>query len=106
MKAHDKQAWASAAQLTIWKTLESLGFQQQEIFKIMKQEPRIQIHDTITRLDYKEDNGEFLKYKVRFKLCARGGQQILGVSFRESDLCSPVLRATEARLLLALAAAE
>ena len=40
------------------------------------------------------------------RLCARGDQQIPGVSFRESDLYSPVLEATEARLLLALAAAE
>ncbi len=40
------------------------------------------------------------------RLCARGDQQIPGVSFRESDLYSPILKATEAILLLALAAAE
>jgi hypothetical protein len=40
------------------------------------------------------------------RLCARGNQQIPGASFRECDLYSPVLKATEARLLLALAAAE
>jgi hypothetical protein len=40
------------------------------------------------------------------RLCATGDQQIPGVSFRESDLFSPVLKATEARSLLALAAAE
>ncbi len=62
------------------------------------------IHDTLTRLEYKKDNGEFLTCTVC--LCARGDQQIPGVSFRESDLYSPVLKATEARLLLALAAAE
>jgi hypothetical protein len=39
-------------------------------------------------------------------LCARGDQQIPGVGFRESDLYSPVLKATVARLLLAPAAAE
>jgi hypothetical protein len=53
-----------------------------------------------------EDNGEFLKCKVH--LCARGDQLILEVSFRESDLYSPVLKgvkAADARLLLALAAA-
>ena len=42
------------------------------------------------------------------RLCARGDQQNPGVSFKESDLYAPVLKpeATEARLLLALAAAE
>ncbi len=64
----------------------------------------MKIHDTLTRLEYKEDNGEFLKNKVR--LCARGDQQIPGVSFQEFDLYAPVLKAAEARLLLALAAAN
>ena len=40
------------------------------------------------------------------RLCARGDQQESGVSFQESDLYAPVLQATEARLLLELAAAE
>jgi hypothetical protein len=40
------------------------------------------------------------------RLCALGDQQIPGVSFRESHLYSPELKAMEARLLLALAAAE
>ena len=39
-------------------------------------------------------------------LCARGDQQLPEVSFKESDLYAPVLKATGARLLLALAAAE
>ena len=64
----------------------------------------MRIHDTLTRQEYKEDNGEFLKCKAR--LCARGDQQISGVSFQESDLYAPVLKSTEARLLLALAAAN
>ena len=51
-----------------------------------------------------EDNGEYLKCKVR--LCVRGDQQISGASLKESDLYAPVLKATEARLLLAFAAAE
>jgi hypothetical protein len=84
--------------------LEYLGFQQREVFKIVRQKQGVQIHGTLTRLEYKEDNREFLICKVR--LCARGDQQIQGVSFRESDLYSPVLKATEARLSLALAAAE
>ncbi len=61
-------------------------------------------HDTITRLEYKEDNGEFLNVKAR--MCVRGDQQIAGVSFKETDLYATVLKAAEARLLLALAAAN
>ncbi len=98
MKALDKQAWAAAY------NSEYLGFKHQEVFKIVKPEQGVRIHDTLTRLEYKEDNGEFLIFKVR--LCARGDQQIPGVSFRESDLYSPVLKATEVRLLFSLAAAE
>ena len=98
MKALDKQAWAVAY------NSEFVGFQQRKVFKVVKPEPGVKIHDTLTRLEYKEDNGEFLKNKVR--LCARGDQQIPGVSFQESDLYAPVLKAAEARLLLALAAAN
>ncbi len=64
----------------------------------------MKIHDTLTRLDseYKEDIGELFKNKVR--LCTRGDQQSPRVSFQESDLYAPVLKAAEARLLLAFAA--
>ena len=79
MKALVKQAWAAAAYNS-----EYLGFKRQEVFKIIKPEPGVRIHDTLTRLEYKEDNGKFLKFKVR--LCARGDQQESGVSFQESDL--------------------
>ena len=60
MKALDKQAWAAA------HNSEYLGFKQQKVFKIVKPEPGVRIHDTLTRLEYKEDNGEFLKYKVLY----------------------------------------
>jgi hypothetical protein len=80
MKALDTQAWTAAY------NLEYLGFQQQGVFKIIKPVQGVQIHYTITRLEHKEDNGEFLQCKVCS--CTRGDQQIPGVSFRESDLYS------------------
>jgi hypothetical protein len=58
--------------------------------------------NTITRLEYKEDNGTFLKRKVR--LCASGDQQVEGVSFNSFDLHAPTLKSTEARILAAIAA--
>ena len=58
MKELDKQAWAAAY------NLEYLGFKQREVFKLVKPAPGVRIHDTLTRLEYKEDNSEFLKCKV------------------------------------------
>ena len=98
MKALDKQAWAEAY------NSEYQGFVERGVFKIVKPEQGVKIHDTITRLEYKEDNGDFLKVKAR--MCVRGDQQIAGVSFKETDLYAPVLKAAEARSLLALAAAN
>ena len=66
--------------------------------------PGIKILDTLTRLEYKEDNGEFIKCKAR--LCARGDQQVNGVNFKETDLYAPTLKAAEGRLLMAIAAAN
>jgi hypothetical protein len=60
------------------------------------------VHDTLTRLEYKEDNGTFLKRKTR--LCARGDQQVDGVSYDSSDLYAPTLKAPEARLHAAITA--
>jgi hypothetical protein len=49
MKALDKQAWAAAY------NSEFVGFQQRKVFKVVKPEPGVKIHDILTRLEYKED---------------------------------------------------
>ncbi len=54
MKALDKQAWSAAY------NSKYLGFKQQEVFKVVKPEPGVWIHDTLTRLEYKEGNEELL----------------------------------------------
>ncbi len=59
MKALDKQAWAAAY------NSEFFGFQLRKVFKVVLPEPGVTIHDTLTRLEYSEDNGESLKNKVR-----------------------------------------
>ena len=59
MKALDTQAWAEAY------NSEYQGFVERGVFKIVKPEPGVKIHDTITRLEYKEDNGDFLKVKAQ-----------------------------------------
>ncbi len=75
---------------------------ERKAFKVFRPEKGIRIHETLTRVEYKEDNGTFPKRKVR--LCARGDQQVEVVSFNSSDLNAPTLKAPEARLLAASAA--
>ncbi len=65
MTVLDKQAWAEAYHA------EYLGFVERGVFKVVKPEPGVRIHDTITRLEYKEENGDFLKDKAR--MCAKRG---------------------------------
>jgi hypothetical protein len=67
---------------------------------VVRPDKGIRIHDTLTRLEYKENNGAFLKRKVRLR--ARGDQQIEGESFKSSDLYAPTLKDPEARLLAAI----
>jgi hypothetical protein len=98
MAALDSQAWAAAY------NSEYVGFKEREVFKVVKPEPGVKILDTLTRLEYKEDNGEFIKCKAR--LCARGDQQVDGVNYKETDLYAPTLKAAEGRLLMAIAAAN
>ena len=75
---------------------------ERKAFEVVHPEKGIKVHDTLTSLEYKEDNGTFLKRKVR--LCARGDQQVEGESFTSSDLYAPTLKALEARLLAVTAA--
>ena len=71
---------------------------------MVKPEPGVKILDTPTRLEHKEDNGEFIKCKAR--LCARGDQQVHGVNYRETDMYAPTLKASEGRLLMAITASN
>jgi hypothetical protein len=95
MSRADWQAWAEAYD-------KEYGGFKECAFKIVRPEKGIKIHDTLTKLEYKEDNGIFLKRRVR--LCGREDQQVEGKSFKSSDLCSPTLKAPEERLLAATAA--
>ncbi len=101
MKAIDSQAWAASY------NLEYIEFKERGVFKVKRRKQGIKILDTLTRLEYKEGNGEFIKCKAR--LCASGDQQVNGVNFKETDLYPhdvPTLKAAEGRLLMAIAAAN
>jgi hypothetical protein len=50
MKARDKQAWAQAY------NLENLGFVERGVLKVVKPEPGVRIHDTISTLEYKRES--------------------------------------------------
>jgi hypothetical protein len=93
----DKKQWAEAF------AKEYRGFEEQNAFRVVRPNPGVRIHDTITRLEYKEDKG-------KARLCARGGQQVEGESFKltfnpsDFKLYAPTLKWTEARQLAAIAA--
>jgi hypothetical protein len=98
MSSKDKQLWEEAF------SKEFVGFQDRKVFKIVRPEPGKKILHTLTRMEYKEDNGKFVKCKLC--LVVRRDQHVAGKSFNEIDLYSPVLKATEASLLLAIAAEQ
>ncbi len=79
---------------------EYRGFQDMKALAIVKPPKGARLHDTLTRWEYKEENGKLAKYKVRMTI--RGDQQVAGKSFDATDLYAPVLKAHEARLLLAI----
>jgi hypothetical protein len=78
--------------------------QDMKALVVVKPPKGARLHDTLTRWEYKEENGKLVKYKVRMTI--RGDQQVAGESFVATDLYAPVLKAHEAQLLLAIAAAE
>ncbi len=51
MSREDRQSWAEA------HDKEYSGFKERNAFKIIRPEKGIKMHDTLTRLEYKEDNG-------------------------------------------------
>jgi hypothetical protein len=78
-----------------------LGFKERQVFATVALPKGAKVLGTTTRLDYKIDNGVLTKRNVR--MCVRGDQQTKD-SFNPSNLYSLVLKATEARLLAAIAA--
>ena len=98
MSRSDREDWAAAM------NKEYLGFKDMKALAIVKPPKGARILGTLTRWEYKEENGKLVKYKVR--MTVRGDQQVEGESFDPADLYAPVLKHYEARLLLAIAAAE
>jgi hypothetical protein len=91
---------------------EYRGFQDMKALAVVKPPKGARLHGTLTRWEYKEEtrweykeeNGKLVKYRVRIMI--RGDQQVAGESFVATDLYAPVLKAYEARLLIAISTAE
>ena len=68
MSREDKQDWAEAYDK------KYRGFMERKEFKVVRPEKGIKVHDTLTRLEYKEDNVPFLERNVRLSpsMCKRG----------------------------------
>jgi hypothetical protein len=76
----DRQAWADAYDL------EYLGFVERGVLKVVETEPGVRIHDTITRLEYKEDICDFLKVKALISHAYTRASANSLVSFKETGL--------------------
>ena len=96
MSRMDREEWLEA-----YRT-EEQGFKDRDVFAIVVPPPNVKILGTTTVCDYKKDSGVFQKRKVR--MCVRGDQQVEGVDYLSSDLYSPTVKASEVRLLTAIAA--
>ena len=81
MSRKDRQEWAEAL------NKEYRGFKDSNALAIVKPPKEARILGTLTRWEYKEDNGTLVKYKVR--MVVRGDQQVEGESFTASDLNAP-----------------
>ena len=77
---------------------EYQGFKDRDAVKMVIPPRGAKVLGTTTRVDYKVEQGVLQKRKVR--LCTRGDQQVYGVD----DSYSPVLKATDIRLITAVAA--
>jgi hypothetical protein len=91
----DNKEWAKA------DMDEYLGFKERQVFVTVALPKGAKVVGTTTHLDYKMDNRVLNKRKVR--MCVQGDQRT-EESFSPFDLYSPVLKATGARLLAAIAA--
>jgi hypothetical protein len=95
MSRPDAEEWAQAYME------EYNGFIEQGVFEVVYPSAGEKVIGTTTRLDYKFKGDEFDKYKVR--MCARGDQQDEN-SFDPDGLYTPSIKATEVRMLAAIAA--
>ncbi len=51
-------------------------FQEMKALAVVKQPKGARLHETLTRWEYKEENGRLVKYEVRMTI--RGDQQVAG----------------------------
>ncbi len=98
MSLKDRQEWEEGL------IEEYGGLKDLNALSVGKPPKRTRILGTLTRWEYQKDNGRLVKYKVR--MVVRGDQRVEGESFTSSDLCAPLLKALEARLILAIASSD
>ena len=88
----DKEGWLESYRRE-WQ-----GFKTRDALEVVRREKWMKVLGSVTRNEYKMVGGKLHKYKTRW--CVRGDQQ----DYEVADRYAPVLKATEARLLVALAA--
>ena len=77
---------------------EFQGFKDRDALEVVEWKKGMKVLGSVTRNEYKMVDGKLHKYKTRW--CVRGDQQ----DYEIEDRYAPVLKATEARLLVAIAA--